>query len=282
VDALSDGVQRPLYRSEAEALAARGTPPTATDLLASTGGAGTGTAAAQAHVHAEGGDGIVSLALSSIRGADPEPVGVNFSLFGGNPSLGLAAPVAKSFPPRRKTTLFIACITAQTDRAVRQRDRVRSTWLGHANAQFMDGAVVAKFFLGIAVQSKADIRKNTAVAPVSDQVLAEMKEFGDIVVVDAPDTYEGLINKVRTVLQWIDNDREVEYVAKVDDDCYVNVAVLLAEIKKLPATRTYFGHMMAGGKVLVPHGMVNLTCLDRWIGTHLMPRVLDTRFRPIW
>lgn len=193
----------------------------------------------------------VSPAVAGIRGGKLEHVGVNFSLFGGN--AGIPPPPPLPLPggvPRKRTRVFIACITAQTDRAVRQRERVRETWLGQIKTQFNSYEVDAMFFVGIAVPDKGDIKKGRAIPKIAPQVLAEMEEHNDIVVVDAPDTYAGLINKVRTVLQWIDNDREIEYAAKFDDDCYVNVQQLLNELRPLPPVRTYYGNMMAGGKVL--------------------------------
>lgn len=189
----------------------------------------------------------VSPAVAGIRGSKLEHVGVNFSLFGGNGGVPPPPPlVLPGAPPRKRTRVFIACITAQTDRAVRQRSRVRETWLGQVKAQFNSDEVDAMFFVGIAVPEKKDPNR----PKISDQVLQEMKDHNDIVVVDAPDTYAGLINKVRTVLQWIDNDRDIEYAAKFDDDCYVNVQLLLNELRAIPPVRTYFGNMMAGGKVL--------------------------------
>ena len=193
----------------------------------------------------------VSPAVSGIRGGLLEHVGVNFSLFGGN--AGIPPPPPRAEPgsiPRKRTRVFIACITAQTDRAIKQRSRVRETWLGQIKTQFNSDEVDAMFFVGIAVADKNEMKKGKTRPKISPEVLAEMKEHNDIVVVDAPDTYAGLINKVRTVLQWIDNDREIEYAAKFDDDCYVNVQVLLNELRAIPPTRVYFGNMMAGGKVL--------------------------------
>jgi hypothetical protein len=180
-------------------------------------------------------------AVASIRGKNEERVGVNFTLFGGPP--GSVGTPTKS----RKTKLFVACITAQTDRAMKQRSKIRQTWLGQIKKEYTFEEMDAFFFIGRADRSCKGCKDRPEVDPA---VLEEQRTFGDLIIVDCPDTYAGLINKVRTVVQWILNDRSVEYVAKFDDDCYVNVPALLADISKYPPERLYYGNMMSGGKVL--------------------------------
>ena len=73
---------------------------------------------------------------------------------------------------------------------------------------------------------------------------AEQEEHDDIVMLDVPDTYVDLIEKVRRSFLWVAQSTISQYVLKVDDDAYVNVPVMIKEIKTLPPSRVYYGSLM--------------------------------------
>lgn len=180
--------------------------------------------------------------MASIRGDAAERVGVEFSLFG-------TLKPAEVLPKR--TSVFIACITSQSPKGANQRERIRKTWMKQIKTEYQPTEIDTLFFVGTFSPKAPRKSRKDRIPAVTPDVLKEQQEHGDIVVVDAPDTYEGLINKVRTVMQWVIADRNVDFVAKFDDDCYVNVRTLLKEVAKLPSKeRVYFGQMLAGGKVL--------------------------------
>lgn len=183
----------------------------------------------------------VSPAIASIRGGPMEHVGVNYSLFDvGNFQ---ESPLTQR---QKKTNIFIICISAQSVRGAKQRSRVRATWAKQIREEFEDTVIDVRFFVGTGRRKQDKDSK-----PVSDDVMAEKKAYNDLVIIDAPDDYSGLINKVRTSFQWVLNDRGVNFVAKLDDDCYVNVANLIVELQKYKhQKRLYFGKIMNGGKIL--------------------------------
>jgi hypothetical protein len=108
--------------------------------------------------------------------------------------------------------------------------------LGHASQTIDRSQVEIKFFVG---------RRGFGAA-VSTATKEEVEQHGDIVVVNAGDEYAVLIAKLRESLAWILAERDVKYIAKFDDDTYVNVANLLAQTAAFPTERLFYGYKMTG------------------------------------
>lgn len=72
----------------------------------------------------------------------------------------------------------------------------------------------------------------------------EEEDFGDIVFLNVGDSYELLIGKLREAMRWTIEHRNPVYVAKFDDDTYVNVPVLLQDLQQHPRERLYYGYFM--------------------------------------
>eukprot|EP00040_Diaphanoeca_grandis_P043841 m.269259 g.269259 ORF g.269259 m.269259 type:complete len:483 (+) comp83272_c0_seq1:143-1591(+) len=159
-------------------------------------------------------------------------IGENYTLFGGQHAARLGFE-------NRTTVVFIVIITSQGDRAAKQRNLVRTTWLDQIQTEIPHSQVMARFFIG---------HYNNTTA-VTANVAAEMESHQDIVVVDVGDSYGGLIEKVRASFQWVVSHHEAQFVAKFDDDCYVAPLNLLAALSKQPHERLYFGKMMHGSRV---------------------------------
>lgn len=73
-----------------------------------------------------------------------------------------------------------------------------------------------------------------------------MAVHNDIVVLDVNDTFVALPVKVEAMFNWVATHHPSDYVAKVDDDTYVNLEELLSEIDPLPRQLLYYGSMRAG------------------------------------
>lgn len=167
-----------------------------------------------------------------IRMREPsiENVDVNFTLFGSK-----FDPVWQA----TKTKLFLAVISSQSERAAKQRRKVRSTWFQYIHESIPRAQIQAKFFVGI---SSKDVN-------VTAEVLAEIDTFGDIAVVNVGDQYGGLVVKIQATFQWVIAHVRADFVGKFDDDCYVSVGALLTQLSTLPKERLYFGKMMGGGPI---------------------------------
>jgi len=141
--------------------------------------------------------------------------------------------------------VFIACMSSQHGSASAQRDLIRNTWMTSLNQNKGQGPrhglvsgwgsakapvkVGMRFFLG------------GPQAGMSADLQEEIAKHGDIVVLDAPDNYDELRVKVLTAMQWVHKHVNTSFLLKVDDDCYVNVNVLVKEAAKLPRRRAYYG-----------------------------------------
>ena len=61
-----------------------------------------------------------------------------------------------------------------------------------------------------------------------------LRAEGDVVVLDALDSYTELRTKVMVAMQWVQNNILAQFLLKTDDDCYINVAMLTKEVARLP------------------------------------------------
>eukprot|EP00035_Acanthoeca_spectabilis_P039642 m.63919 g.63919 ORF g.63919 m.63919 type:complete len:486 (-) comp9689_c1_seq1:174-1631(-) len=150
-------------------------------------------------------------------------------------------------PAATRTRLFIGVLSAQSDKAAHQRKLIRRTWLGQLQANYSRYQLAARFFVG----------RHTGTALMSSEVRAEMAAFDDIVVLNVEDTYAALVKKVGSMFNWVATHHPADYVAKVDDDTYVGVGQLLAELEPLPREQLYFGRMSVGAPVIRREGHRN-------------------------
>ncbi|XP_065307087.1 beta-1,3-galactosyltransferase 4-like [Dermacentor albipictus] len=117
--------------------------------------------------------------------------------------------------------VFLVVVIASAPSNTRRRNAIRSTW-GRRTAE----------------SSRFDRNTSTTLLPVflvgecedSSQrrlIHKEAKEFGDMLVGAYLDTYRNLTLKTIHGLLWVADHLRPSFVLKTDDDCFVNVAVLL-------------------------------------------------------
>ena len=107
------------------------------------------------------------------------------------------------------------------------RQLVRDTWFdGFQNSH----DVALRFAIG-----------NRTLSP--DKKLEYIKEnetYGDIIFIDAPEGADVLTNKTLSLFIWAYRHVEYKYLMKCDDDTYVFITLLLAELKKRPTTEKFY------------------------------------------
>ena len=122
--------------------------------------------------------------------------------------------------------------------------------MDHAAIHYNASTVAIKFFVGEG-------------GPRHDEAMQdEQNGHKDIIALDGvSDAYADLTIKVRHALQWVSTNSRALYVAKVDDDTYVNVDRLLTTLLTHPPESLYFGFSMykqgvvrAGSKNSEPTG----------------------------
>ncbi|KAK3801809.1 hypothetical protein RRG08_048396 [Elysia crispata] len=130
---------------------------------------------------------------------------------------------------------LILCVPVKRDNAA-TREVIRLTWgsygkyggrPGGNTTTGKDGGageIILVFFIGSSslVSSKAE----------QDKIAEEAKIFGDIYQADFIDTYENLTLKSISILKFVSSlCPNARYVAKIDDDMYVNIPLLLKELQ---------------------------------------------------
>eukprot|EP00038_Savillea_parva_P011678 m.199285 g.199285 ORF g.199285 m.199285 type:complete len:498 (-) comp20703_c0_seq1:87-1580(-) len=161
---------------------------------------------------------------------------VNFSLFELD-SLESWQPHNSQLP---RTFVVVGVISSQSDHSAKQRHLIRSTWLAHSRASIPPSDMQIRFFVG---------GNDANTGSTTPHVKREMAHHGDVIVLDVPDSYGGLITKVQRAMQWTLAHYRADFFAKFDDDCYVSPRGLLTELESLPLERVYWGKMVGGSKV---------------------------------
>nr|CAG4638617.1 EOG090X0A8N [Cyclestheria hislopi] len=141
--------------------------------------------------------------------------------------------VSQSFKKTNTYYLVILVTSAPTKLATRQI--IRDTWLSEKHSN------VLHYF---AIGTKG------ITASVYDEIAMENATYGDILFLsEVKDFYETLTSKVLAGLQWINSNVNFNFVLKCDDDSFVRVSDLVAELLKQPQKLLYWGFFKGGSKV---------------------------------
>ena len=130
---------------------------------------------------------------------------------------------------------LVICVSVKRDDALK-RGVIRLTWgsygqnggRGHVknatNSNGQTGEIILIFFIG----SSALLNSTAEQKDIEN----EARHFGDIHQADFIDTYKNLTLKSISILQYISSHcPNARYIAKVDDDVYVNVSLLLTTLR---------------------------------------------------
>ncbi|XP_062962473.1 beta-1,3-galactosyltransferase 6 [Cynocephalus volans] len=142
--------------------------------------------------------------------------------------------------PAPRPAAFLTVLVASAPRAAERRSVVRSTWLSRRGGP---GDVWARFAVGTG-----------GLGPEQRRALErEQARHGDLLLLPAlRDAYENLTAKVLAMLAWLDEHVAFEFVLKADDDSFVRLDALLAELRaRDPARRRrlYWGFFSGRGRV---------------------------------
>lgn len=149
---------------------------------------------------------------------------------------------------RAKTHIVVVCTSAVD--AFERRASVRKTWKTFSN----DLPITVIFLVG--VQSG-----KTHEDQVQARLEEEAREYGDLLQEDFVDTYENLTLKSMFMLKFTRTYLTdiTDWILKVDDDCYVDVRVLLHYTRSL-RPKTSHNHLI--GKVLGSSPVNRPNCSD--------------------
>lgn len=109
--------------------------------------------------------------------------------------------------------LLFVVMSSPDHKGARKRSLVRMSW--PLKAVYKDPpsvTVTLKFVLGTLRLSNEQLYK----------LATEQSSFGDLLLLDNHhDTYEGLLEKVRQTIQWVDRNNDFDYLVKTDDDVII-------------------------------------------------------------
>ena len=132
--------------------------------------------------------------------------------------------------PECDTTAQLHILVVSSYENVEKRKAIRSTWCSKSKDSTVNWQCI--FLLG----------KKSGNIQLSQRLMNEIEENGDIVQGDYIDSYRNLTIKVLTGFTWAWNECNPQYILKTDDDCFVNSWIF---------TNFLTGHMRGENRVYV-------------------------------
>lgn len=138
--------------------------------------------------------------------------------------------------------LVVGVLASSSQRSYRSRTAIRKTW---AKAGPTDGGALVKFLLAL-----------DAAGNIPADLAEEGRREGDMVFLRTRDLYENLSEKVRLFYKWVTDwcvtdHSSPTFVLKTDDDSFVRLDLLAAELRAQPSAQLVYGRIMKkmpGGK----------------------------------
>lgn len=92
--------------------------------------------------------------------------------------------------------------------------------------------------MGSIEQQKEDAARYAAeIAIEQEKLLAEQQKHQDMIYTPKPESYRGLVHKLKEGYIWAIKNTKAAWIAKADDDMYVRVASLSKLLRKLRSPR---------------------------------------------
>ncbi len=137
-------------------------------------------------------------------------------------------------------SVFVVVVSAPS--YFEKRDAIRRTWMQNLMDKTVRDLVnVAGFAFLVGL---------TDIENIQADIEKENRKHGDIIQVDILDTYNNLTLKSVSILNWVIKFcPQVNFVAKVDDDVYVNVRNLAATIRALSTSDSSIYGKGTGGNI---------------------------------
>ncbi|KAG2640634.1 hydroxyproline O-galactosyltransferase GALT6-like isoform X1 [Panicum virgatum] len=149
--------------------------------------------------------------------------------------------------PDEPAEIFIGIMSSANHFA--ERMGVRKTWMSSVRKS---PNMVARFFVALHGRKEVNV-----------ELKKEAEYFGDIVFVPFLDNYDLVVMKTLAICEYGVNVVSAKYVMKCDDDTFVRLDSVVAEIKKVPSGRSlYIGSMNIQHKPL-RHGKWAVT-YEEW------------------
>ncbi|XP_047086258.1 hydroxyproline O-galactosyltransferase GALT6-like [Lolium rigidum] len=139
------------------------------------------------------------------------------------------SPIWQAPPlPDEPAEIFIGILSAGNHFA--ERMAVRKTWMSAAHRS---SNVVARFFVALHGRNEVNL-----------ELKKEAEFFGDIVIVPFMDSYDLVVLKTVAICEYGVRAVSARYIMKCDDDNFVRIQSVMAEVRKIPSSKSlYIGNM---------------------------------------
>ncbi|CAM0876999.1 unnamed protein product [Alopecurus aequalis] len=139
------------------------------------------------------------------------------------------SPIWQAPPlPDEPVEIFIGILSAGNHFA--ERMAVRKTWMSAAHKS---SSVVARFFVALHGRNEVNM-----------ELKKEAEFFGDIVIVPFMDSYDLVVLKTVAICEYGVRAVSARYIMKCDDDNFVRIQSVIAEVKKISSSKSlYMGNM---------------------------------------
>ena len=133
----------------------------------------------------------------------------------------------------QRPVLLVAIMSAREYKERRQA--VRETWLQEC---YLNSAVVCKFFTD-GQDSRGD--------PIDDETAKELEDEsannrGDLVLLNTPSGTNFSL-RLLALFEWANQSQKIDYLLRIDDDHFLCLERLLAELPYRPRSRLYWGYI---------------------------------------
>lgn len=111
-------------------------------------------------------------------------------------------------------------------RNTHERDVIRETW-----GKDLPKDIVLRFVVGIGNLNREE----------KDSVSREHMLHKDLLMLNFNESFNALTLKVKETFQWVDNNVDLKFLLKVDEDTFVRTDALMRELKQKTDKRLYWG-----------------------------------------
>ena len=140
------------------------------------------------------------------------------------------------FVNQQREELLMAVLVMSDPKSNYARRIIRKTWASDVPEGF-----VVRFVIGTAKLTDSELAA----------VLEEDFDHGDLILLPRlEDAYNKLSFKLLEMLVWANENLNVRYLMKVDEDSFVQPNLLADELLKMPSKRLYWGYFNGRGPVL--------------------------------
>ena len=122
-----------------------------------------------------------------------------------------------------------------------KRNAIRQTWGQFTRPVAPEGSVLnwaVVFMMGKTYDAVRD-----------EQIKAESKKYGDLLIVDFKDSYRNITKKLLSAFEWASQSR-YSYVLKTDDDVYVHIPGLVEWLITRGQSERFYGGVLYQGPVV--------------------------------